>query len=174
MDEKILLIINGRRVRVPMSVWDLLAGPKPRNGYICNGAGPDRLGPGRIGRALGWIVNRLVPDEIHGWNVGIAAAIHDHEYGLGGNWTDRRRADWNLARNIVTVISEAECFGARASLSAPRVFLIATLYWLGVRLGGWAAFNYATGQGPRGRAQRLRERLGLFRDNGKSRRRRAA
>lgn len=127
--------VSGKTLRCPRRLWSLMAGPEPDPGFEGNGCGP-KLGGSLIGRML----TLAVPDELHGWSLAVPCFRHDYAYGLGGTWRERREADWNLARNIVTAISEGG-----GSCSAPRIFTIATLYWLGVRLGGWCAWTYGAG-----------------------------
>jgi len=58
--------------------------------------------------------------------------------------------------------------GAKSALtrSWPSAALVALLYWLGVRLGGWGAFNYRADEKPHTKLEAARERLGMFRGVG--------
>lgn len=135
----------GRTFRVGASeyvatrrLWSMMGGPEPPPGFASNGCGP-KLGGTMIGRLLSWVV----PDRVDCWSLLIPCHFHDHAYTVGGGWRDRRAADWNLARNIVTVIAEHG-----GSMSAIRIFAIGLAYWVAVRLGGWCAWTYRDGVVP--------------------------
>ena len=91
---------------------------------ICNG----------IGAASG--LSRLVPDTIWGLYVGIVGAIHDYSYWLGGTDKDRETADAVFYGNILAIIE------AHGGILAPLRRWRARKYYLALRVGGWAHFNF--------------------------------
>jgi len=99
-------------------------------------------------------VHLFARDTLHGWPIWLACHFHDYGYLQGGTWADRRRVDHEFALNIVLVCR---------TRSWPRAALVALLYWLGVRLGGWGAFSYRDDEKPVAKLEAARERLCLFR-----------
>lgn len=92
---------------------------------ICNG----------IGASSG--LSRLVPDTIWGIYVGIVGDIHDYSYWLGGGTDkDRETADAVFYRNLLAIIE------AHGGLLAPLRRWRARKYYLALRVGGWAHFNF--------------------------------
>lgn len=91
---------------------------------ICNG----------IGAASG--LSRLMPDTIWGINVGIVGDIHDYSYWLGGTDKDRETADAVFYHNLLVLIE------AHGGLLAPLRRWRARKYYLALRVGGKAHFNF--------------------------------
>ena len=124
--------------------------------------GPQKLGEGWRGRALGWLVATLVPDRILGWDLVIGAAWHDHAYDLGGTAADRIEADWNLAENIPVIVRWAEKHRRGGSAVHGLIaFGFAGLTFCALRLFGARAFNWAAGEQPRGLVAVVAERAGF-------------
>lgn len=134
--------VDGLPVAAPRRLLLLMAGAVPPADFSGNGCGPKLHGTW-----AGRMLSRVVPDGLHSWSFALPCWFHDYAYGCGGGAAARRAADWNLSRNIVTAISEGG-----GSASAPRIFGIALLYWLGVRSGGWMAFRRSLSGNPRRRS----------------------
>ena len=135
------LVVSGEARTVPSVVWERMLGDVPPPSFESNGCGPKLAGT-RLGRA----VSRMVPDGLHEWSFLAPCHYHDYAYAVGGAWRDRRRADWHLAMNILTVMAMQ---GGTAS--AFRAFGIALCYWVAVRAGGWCAWRYGSTVRPMGR-----------------------
>src|SRR5262245_29288577 len=103
MADPLEIVYRGKRTTISAELVAQMVGPCPPQGFPTNGAGPERLGPGRVGRVLAWIITQLVPDKLHGMSIWPAATFHDYHYGLGKSWADRRRADYRLGLNILIV-----------------------------------------------------------------------
>lgn len=86
---------------------------------VCNGAGP---------KGFGWLVPDLWMRE--------AADQHDLRYWIGGGHWARLRADVEFFANalLLAVLGKPWKLAWR--------WVVALLYFLAVRLGGWAAFNW--------------------------------
>jgi hypothetical protein len=78
---------------------------------ICNGCGPDS-----------WHVD-LIPDSIFGVSVSAACDIHDFDYWVGGDATDRWHADLRLLGNMRLLINAAHSHWWQWPLTAIRLRL---------------------------------------------------
>lgn len=144
---RISFLISGNPRNADRELWFSLCGPKPVEGFVCDGAS--------------WS-----PDVWRGFPIWVAAVIHDFHYRsgvLGASWASRRRADNVFRKNVRRVVR----FSGGGPLSAWR---ISSIYWLGVRLGGWSSYSagrltFAFSRQEEGGAYGWRECLGAFRSN---------
>lgn len=91
---------------------------------ICNG----------IGAASG--ITKYFPNTIYLLDCREAGNRHDYSYYCGGDANDRRYADMFFLYNLCVLIDNGNWL-----LRIPR-HSRARKYWLALRLGGWAHFNY--------------------------------
>jgi hypothetical protein len=88
------------------------------------------------------VVGFDVPDtQVGVFDFTDACAEHDRCYGVGGSWSDRYRCDWVFLSDM-----NASCSEMWPGWSKWRQRLrcngVAYTYYAGVRLGGWAYFNW--------------------------------
>ena len=93
---------------LPNTLLALMEGPTPPDSFVSNGC-------------------TRAPDRIGGADLRAACHFHDYHYGLGGDETDRQRADDMLFRNLI-----------RCGLSPAK----ANLYYRRVRVLGTWFFSY--------------------------------
>ena len=89
-----ILYISGIGINVDPALWAKLEGPKPPDGFECNGCGPQGH----------WFVSWLVPDRVAGICVAPACAIHDYSCALAGNRSDFADASAELGRNVEHIL----------------------------------------------------------------------
>lgn len=129
---------SGEAREVPGLVWRSLLGPKPPEGYRCDGCSSS-------------------PDRLFGVDIWPACVIHDYHYRegvIGGTWHARRAADRILRANIRDQFNRAG--------KPRRGRLVARLYYGRVRIWGAKAFKFAEDEKPRHIFQRLREVYGRW------------
>jgi hypothetical protein len=80
-----------------------------------------------------------VPDSGPTFDFTDACAEHDECYGGGGSEADRRACDEQFLMNMQVSCNEMWPGQLRKRFSC---YSIALTYFLGVRLGGWAFFDY--------------------------------
>jgi len=123
MSGKIKFVVSGRKLLFEQTLWLALEGPKPEEGYGCNGCSfsPDRW----------WLHKVWVP-------VVLACIVHDNHYDthkpLGTGWRARQKADAILYRNLKKII----WYHGGTIGQAER---IAWLYWGRCRLWGGKAWR---------------------------------
>jgi len=156
--------VSGRVVEMPTEIVNRMRGPWPPADYESNGCSPPMVyageNPFMIWSARWWnrMRLRLVPQNYRGVLVELACHCHDFVYAVGGTWADRRIGDLNFWFNILELCLYVGMHPLRSAL-------IATCYWIAVRIFGWRAFNYAEGEEPESRWQLVREALLLFSRN---------
>lgn len=130
-------------------LWGLLLGPKPPDGFRCNGCGA-----GGAALAAG------VPDSFLDVPLWIGCSVHDFHYSkdapLGGTWESRQLADWLLGINVELLLRSGDVnpITARA---------VSYAYRGRVRMWGSKAFRgWAPGEKPEGLWQRMQDAYGLF------------
>lgn len=136
----IIFEVSGHLLAVSDLLWRPLLGPKPAEGFSCDGCSwsPDKLGRRKL------------------WP---ACVIHDYHYRsglLGGTWHARRLSDRRLARNLYTLLRMQGAGQTYAKLAARA-------YYGRVRI--WGAGSYAywdEGEKPRGFLARVREAWGSW------------
>lgn len=117
--------VSGRSLQFDRRLWFQLEGPKPQEGWECNGCSfsPDFWLSIRTGKRYPLVV---------------ACVIHDHHYSeekpLGAGWKARAESDAILRRNLRRVI-------VRNDGSLGESERIAWLYWGRVRLWGGRAWR---------------------------------
>jgi hypothetical protein len=119
--------VSGRTLQFDRKLWDLLEGPKPEEGWECNGCSfsPDF-----------W----YSPWTKQKYALVMACIIHDWHYSktkpLGPGWRARMQADAILRRNLrIIVVYQGGTMGESER--------IAWLYWGRVRLWGRPAWRDA-------------------------------
>lgn len=134
---------------VDPELWDLLLGPKPPDGFKCNGCGA-----GGAALAAG------VPDSFLDVPIWIGCSAHDFQYSavapLGGTWESRQLADWLLGINVELLLraGDVNSFTARS---------VGYAYRGRVRMWGSHAFRgWGPGEKPESRWQRIQDAYGLF------------
>ena len=147
------VIYQGTEVAVHSFLVAQLRGAIPPERYPTNGMGPEKLGPGFVGRILGAVVRWLVPEHLLGWDLVAAAALHDYAYELGGTWRERFAADWDISQNVVTCARFYDLRYRADGGTAWRsflAFLAGGLIAGSLRIFGKHAFNFAEGAEKRG------------------------
>lgn len=135
--------VGGHDLAVTRRLWRLLEGPKPAEGFKCDGCS--------------WS-----PDSWAGYKLWPACVIHDYHYrtadlrgvpggGVPGTAAGRAYADATFRRNLVTLLREQGCGPVRSQR-------VAWIYWGRVRIWGASAFqHWSAGEKPASRWQRIRE-----------------
>lgn len=145
MAPSLRFIVSGEELRVSRDLWTPLEGPKPPEGFPCDGCSnsPDTLPTGA----------KLWP----------ACVVHDYHYRTEGvleprKWAARRESDWILRRNLNRLL-RAQGVGRW------RAGKVAWGYWFAVRRFGASSWqHWPEGEEPLSYWQRVRETWGLFRD----------
>ena len=120
--DAVVLDIDGDLRGVAREWWNQLEGPRPPDGYACDGCS--------------WS-----PDWLRGWKLWPACAIHDYHYrteALGVDAGARARADAVLRANLRTLLR-------LQSAPAWRREAVAWAYWSRVRIYGARSFNQGKG-----------------------------
>jgi len=121
----IAFVVGKRTLRFPIGLWLAMEGPRPPEGYECDGCShsPDGW--------WSWVTHVL-------YTLVVACTIHDYHYSeekpLGADWRARMEADAILRRNLRTVILMQG--GTRWEAE-----WIAWLYWGQVRILGDGAWR---------------------------------
>ena len=83
----LVVLYCGEEYCIPVELVAAMQGPAPPERFRTNGAGPERLGPGKIGRALGRTATLLVPKGWRGVSYTGPTSYHDFAYATGGGPT---------------------------------------------------------------------------------------
>ena len=143
---------GGDSVSVPPALMRRLLGPVPPDRFQTNGMGPEKLGPGVVGRVLGAVVRWIVPERVLGWDLLPAAWFHDYAYHVGGTFHERFAADWDLAQNVVTCARyyDERRAGGGIAWRSFLAFLAGGLIACLLLVFGKHAFTFAEGAEKRG------------------------
>jgi len=90
-----------------------------------------------------WLISWLVPDDLWGIYIGDLCEIHDEDYAKGGSEIDRSLADTKFRDRIaIRVYNKLLRNGIKWKKANKKATLAATIYYIGVDLGGKEHFNY--------------------------------